>query len=172
VQRSTTTDRTLVKRLGQRFESPRRLFIFPANPIKTKSLQSLCRGLCQQYVSSRLYPNASSSALACYKWLHGTAVGAGESSGIHRLTDVPGVRGVWHRRKSFAQVPRSRIPRSSAKRSSKKFEATFRLVCRWAILELTSIKGTYVLLVPRCDPPQKSRDFVAQAGVPTLIQCL
>ena len=39
------------------------------------------------------YPKASSSALACYKWLHGTAVGAGESSGIDRLRDVPGFRG-------------------------------------------------------------------------------
>jgi hypothetical protein len=59
------------------------------------------------------YPKASSSALACYKWLHGTAVGAGESSGIDRLRDVPGFRGVWHRQKSFAQVPRSRSLRSS-----------------------------------------------------------
>ena len=64
------------------------------------------------------YPKASSSALACYKWLHGTAVGAGESSGIHRLRDVPGVQGVWHRRKSFAQVPRSRILRSSLSASN------------------------------------------------------
>ena len=59
------------------------------------------------------YPKASSSALACDKWLHGAVVGAGESSGIDRLRDVPGFRGVWHRRKSFAQVPRSRILRSS-----------------------------------------------------------
>ena len=35
------------------------------------------------------YPKASSSALACYKWLQGTAVGVGESSSIDRLTDVP-----------------------------------------------------------------------------------
>ena len=38
------------------------------------------------YVSSRLYPKASSSALAYYKWLQGTAVGVGESSSIDRLT--------------------------------------------------------------------------------------
>ncbi len=50
------------------------------------------------------YPKASSSALACYKWLQGTAGGVGESSGIDRLTDVPGFRRVRHRRKSFAQV--------------------------------------------------------------------
>ena len=67
------------------------------------------------------YPKASSSALACYKWLQGTAVGAGEFSGIERLSDVPGFWRVRRRRQNFAQVPRSRIPRSSAKRSSEKF---------------------------------------------------
>ena len=67
------------------------------------------------------YPKASYSALACYKWLQGTAGGVGESSGIDRLTDVPGFRRVRRRRQNFAQVPRSRILRSSAKRSSQKF---------------------------------------------------
>jgi hypothetical protein len=33
-----------------------------------------------------------SSALACYKWLQGAAVGVGESCGIDRLTDVPEFR--------------------------------------------------------------------------------
>src|SRR5918995_3730459 len=63
------------------------------------------------------YPKASSSALACYKLLEGTAGGLGESSGIERLRDVPGFWRVPHRRKSVAQVLRSRIPRSSAKQS-------------------------------------------------------
>src|SRR5215211_8090972 len=51
------------------------------------------------------YPKASSLALACYEWLQGTAGGVGESSGIDRLTDVPGFRRVRHRRKSSARVP-------------------------------------------------------------------
>src|SRR5215207_7940597 len=59
------------------------------------------------------YPKASYSALACYKWLQGTAGGIGESSGIDRLTDVPGFRRVRRRRQSFARVPRSRILRTS-----------------------------------------------------------
>jgi hypothetical protein len=75
---------------GKRFESARRLSDFPAKPVKTRSPRCSCRGLCQQYVSSRLYPKASSSVLACYKWLKGIAGGVGESSGIERLTDVPG----------------------------------------------------------------------------------
>ena len=37
------------------------------------------------------------------------------------------------------------------------FESTFRLVCRWTILELTSMKGGYGLLVQRCDPPQNTQ---------------
>jgi hypothetical protein len=47
----------------------------------------------------------------------------GESSGIDRLTDVPGFWRVRHRRKDFAQVLRSRILRSwtSALRRSRKF---------------------------------------------------
>jgi hypothetical protein len=53
---------------------------------------------------------------------------------------------------------RSRVPqrfiRQSRKVNSPKFESTFRLVCRWAILELTSTKGGYGLLVQRCDPPK------------------
>ena len=63
----------------------------------------------QQCLSSSLYPKASSSALACYEWLQGTAVGVGESSGIDRLSDVPGFWRVRHRRDSFAQMPRCRI---------------------------------------------------------------
>jgi hypothetical protein len=53
------------------------------------------------------YPKVSSRALACYKWLQGTAGGVGESSGIDRLTDVPEFGRVRHRRNSFARVPRS-----------------------------------------------------------------
>jgi hypothetical protein len=107
VQPSATSDRALVKRLGQQFESARRLFIFPAIPIQTKSRRCWCRGLCQQYVSSRLCPKASSLALACYKCLQDTA-GGGASSSVDRLTDVPEFRRVWHRRKGFARVPRRR----------------------------------------------------------------
>src|SRR5215212_6691664 len=66
---------------------------FPANPVKTTLPRCSCRGLCQQYVSSRLCTESSSPALACYKWLQGAAVGAGESSGIDRLTECPGFGG-------------------------------------------------------------------------------
>jgi hypothetical protein len=58
--RARTHSSKLVKRLGQRFESARRLFVFPANTVKVKSPRHEHRGLCQQYVSSRLYPKASS----------------------------------------------------------------------------------------------------------------
>src|SRR5215217_1387961 len=82
----------LVMRLGQRFESARRLSFLPAKPVKTKGLRPEHRGLCQQYVSSRDWPNATSLLSACYEWLQGTAGGLGEFSGINRLTDVPKVR--------------------------------------------------------------------------------
>ena len=51
------------------------------------------------------YPKASSSALACYKWLQGTAGGVGESSGIDRLTDVPECR-----EDKFSEAPRKEKP--------------------------------------------------------------
>src|SRR5215218_2345257 len=44
----------LVMRLGQRFEFARRLSLLPAKPVKTESFRPEHRGLCQQYVSSRL----------------------------------------------------------------------------------------------------------------------
>ena len=52
------------------------------------------------------YPKASSSALACYKLLQGTAGSVGESYGIDCVTDVPEFGSVRHYRKSFAWVPR------------------------------------------------------------------
>jgi hypothetical protein len=55
----------LVKRLGQRFESARRLSFLPAKSAKTKSSRCSCRGLSQHYVCSRLYPNASS--MLCWR---------------------------------------------------------------------------------------------------------
>jgi hypothetical protein len=77
---------------GKRFESARRLSFLPANSAKTKSLRSSCRTLCQQYVSSRLLSQSLVPlALACYKWLQGTAGGVGKPSGVDRLTDVPRV---------------------------------------------------------------------------------
>src|SRR5215217_5121189 len=56
LQTPATLDRILVKRLGQRFESARRFFVFPANTVKVKSLDTNIEG----FVSSRLYPKASS----------------------------------------------------------------------------------------------------------------
>ena len=58
------------------------------------------------------YPKASFPALACYKWLQGTAVGVGESLCIDcfcsdSLAGVPEFGWVRHRRKSFARVARS-----------------------------------------------------------------
>src|SRR5215207_8976588 len=53
-QTPATHELSLVMRLGQRFESARRLSIFPAKLVKTKSPRHEHRGLCQQYVSSRL----------------------------------------------------------------------------------------------------------------------
>src|SRR5215208_5642614 len=81
---------------------------FPANHLKTRSPRCSCRGLCQQYVSSRLYPNASSSELACYRWLQGTAGGVGELSGIERLTDVPGFWRLRHTGRGVAAPGPSR----------------------------------------------------------------
>jgi hypothetical protein len=43
------------------------------------------------------YPKASSLALACYKWLQGTAGGVGGSSCIDRLADVPEFGRMPHR---------------------------------------------------------------------------
>jgi hypothetical protein len=51
---------------GKRFESARRLFVFSCKLLKNEELRSGCRGLCQQYFSSRLYANASSMLLAAY----------------------------------------------------------------------------------------------------------
>jgi hypothetical protein len=45
------------------------------------------------------------SPLACYKLLQGTAGSIGESSGIDRLTDVPGFRRVRHRQKVSPKCP-------------------------------------------------------------------
>src|SRR3712207_6175450 len=67
---------------------------------------------CEQIVSRTSAvdsPRASSLALACYKWLRGTAGGANESSGVDRLTDVSGFRPVRHRRNRFARVPRKKF---------------------------------------------------------------
>jgi hypothetical protein len=52
------------------------------------------------------YPETSFLASVCCKWLQGIAGGVGGSSGIDRLTDVPGFRRVRHRPKSSARVPR------------------------------------------------------------------
>src|SRR5215203_205938 len=53
------------------------------------------------YVSRALsaveYPKASSSVLACYKWLQATAGGVGEFSGIDRLTDACGFWRLRHK---------------------------------------------------------------------------
>jgi hypothetical protein len=81
---------------GKRFESARRLFVFPANPQKDKRLQWDDRRL-GSIRAAVDYPKASSRALACYKWLQGKAVGVGESSGIDRLSDVPEFGWVPHR---------------------------------------------------------------------------
>jgi hypothetical protein len=54
VHTPATPDRSLVKRLGQQFESARRLFVFPANTVKVQRFQHDHRGFCQEYVSSRL----------------------------------------------------------------------------------------------------------------------
>ena len=153
VQTPATPDRSLVmSRKAVRVRSS--ALRFTCKSSKNEKPRCPCRGLCQQYVSSRLYPKASSSALACYKGLWGTAGGVGESSGIDPLSDVPRFRRVRYRRKSLVQVPRSRILRTSPLRRSPKFESTFRRVCRWTILELTSTKVAYGLLVQRCDPPK------------------
>jgi hypothetical protein len=48
------------------------------------------------------YPKASSPALACYKWLQGTAGSVGESYGIERLTEVPGFQRLRHTGRSVA----------------------------------------------------------------------
>ena len=96
----------LVPGAGQRFESARRLFVFPAKPAKTKGLRSSSRRLCQQYVSSRL----SESLVPCICVLRAfaghTAGGVGACSAVDSLTDVPEFRLVRHRRKSFTRVPR------------------------------------------------------------------
>jgi len=99
LEQARTCASKLVAGAGQRFESARRLYNFPAKPVKTENPRCSSRGHCQQYVSSRLYRKASSLALACYKWLQATAGGVGASSGMDHLSDVPGFRWVWHRRK-------------------------------------------------------------------------
>jgi hypothetical protein len=97
-------------RVGQRIGSARRLSFLPANCAKTKSPRHEHRGLCQQYVSNRL----SESLVPCIGVLqafagHGVGGVGASSSSVDRLTDVPKVRLVRHRRKSFALVPRMRI---------------------------------------------------------------
>src|SRR5918992_1436957 len=90
---------------------------FTCKKHKNRNSPMFASGVYQQYVSSTSavdFPRASSLALALYKWLQGTAGGVSDSSGIDRLTDVPGFQRVRHRRKSFARVPRSRVLRSCA----------------------------------------------------------
>jgi hypothetical protein len=113
VQSLETPRISLVMSRGKRFESARRLSDFPANPVKTRSPRCSCRGLCQQYVSSRL----SQSFVLGIGVLQGVA---GYSRwcrrilyGIYRLSDVPGFGRVRYRRRSLVQVPRSRILRTS-----------------------------------------------------------
>jgi hypothetical protein len=48
VQIPATRDASLVMRLGQRFESARRLFILPAKPIKREKPAIRCAGAWQQ----------------------------------------------------------------------------------------------------------------------------
>jgi hypothetical protein len=84
-------------RLGQRFESARRLSFLPANPLKMEHTRYEHRGFVSS-TSAVDYPKASSRTLVCYKWLQGTAGGVGDSSGIDRLTDVAESGWVRHRR--------------------------------------------------------------------------
>jgi hypothetical protein len=93
---------------GKRFESARRLSFLPAKSVKTKSPRHEHRGLCQQYVSSRL----SRSLVLCIGLLRvvaGTAGSVCKSSSVECLTDVPEFWRVRHRRKTFARVPRETV---------------------------------------------------------------
>jgi hypothetical protein len=112
LQPLATHDRSLVKRVGQRFESARRLSIFPANPVKTQSLQVGDGGFVSS-TSAVDYPEAPSLASVCCKWLQGIAGGVGGSSGMERLTDAPGFRLVRHCPKSSARVPRKKKKNSA-----------------------------------------------------------
>jgi hypothetical protein len=57
------------------------------------------------FVSSGLYPKASSLGLVLYKCVQCTAGGVDESSGIDRLTDVPECR-----EDKFSEAPRKEKP--------------------------------------------------------------
>jgi hypothetical protein len=90
----------------KRFESARRLSILPANPVKTESLRPKHRGLCQQYVSSRLLSQGFVLRVGVPQMVAGhRAGGVGGSSGMDHLTDVPKFRRVRRRRKCSARVP-------------------------------------------------------------------
>src|SRR5215213_651468 len=72
---------------SKRFESARRLSIFPANTIKVKSLRHEHRGLRQQYVSTRVYPKASSMPSAACLFI--LLYGASRREGLRRCPDDP-----------------------------------------------------------------------------------
>jgi hypothetical protein len=106
LQRSATTDRTLVAGAGVSGSSP--LVGSPfylQNPQKQKAFDQNIG----DFVSSTSavdYPKASSLISVCCKWLQGIAGGVGGSSGMDRLTDMPGFRWVRHHPKSPVRVPR------------------------------------------------------------------
>ena len=85
--RTQMASSSLVAGAGQRFESARRLSIFPANTIKVKSLRHEHRGLRQQYVSSRVYPKASSMPSAACLFI--LLYGASRREGLRRCSDDP-----------------------------------------------------------------------------------
>src|SRR5215216_1230416 len=88
------SDRTLVAGAGVSGSSPLVGSLFYLQILQKDEDLGVRVGGFVSSTSAVDYPKASSSALACYKWLQGAAVGVSESSCIDHLTDVPEFRRV------------------------------------------------------------------------------
>jgi hypothetical protein len=112
VQTPATPDLSLVMRLGQRFESARRLFIFALDKPNMRHRRSPGDGLGVS-LHPPIHHRGGATKVACYEWLQ-AAGGLGKSSNITRLADVPRFRRVRHRRGSVTLSLRRRFSRKLA----------------------------------------------------------
>src|SRR5215212_11862228 len=109
VQLPATIDRTLVmSRSAVRVRSS--VPFLPAKPVKTEYLRPEHRGLCLQYVSSRLPSQGLVPRVGVVQMVAGhRAGGVGGPSGMDRLTDVPGFRRTRHPRKAPSECLGDRV---------------------------------------------------------------
>jgi|SRR5215211_890508 len=87
-----THDRSLVAGAGVSGSSPLVGSLLPANTVKTESPRCSCWALCQQYVSSGLYPKAASIALAVCLPIEGSSANSGLERVMNSIRNGLGMR--------------------------------------------------------------------------------